>query len=165
MDYIYRILQDDEHILARAKPHWTVIGLPFSVVFLLLGLLQAVDNKDLSGLGTIWVGIAVIWVAGGVIAYLISELGVTDRRVIGRVGIFDTVVCDLPHEKIREIRVDRPRFGRIFGYASILLVTVDGETFRFKGIAGADAFAGAAREAVDAAKTTEAGTNDPNAEG
>jgi hypothetical protein len=56
-----------------------------------------------------------------VINYLISELGVTDQRIIGKVGFLSGKLLDRDLATIEEIRVTHGALGRALGYGSLLV--------------------------------------------
>lgn len=67
------------------------------------------------------------------------ELAVTDKRVIGKVGVFSTKSLDAPLNKIQSVSVQQPLFGKIFNYGNVKIDTA-GEVFVFNAIKNTDAF-------------------------
>ncbi len=69
------------------------------------------------------------------------ELAVTNKRVVGKVGVLDSKSLDAPLNKIQNVSTSSTLGGKIFNYGNITINTAAG-TFSFKGIKNADAFKG-----------------------
>lgn len=67
------------------------------------------------------------------------ELAVTNKRVIGKVGVFNTKTLDAPLNKIQNVAVEQPFFGKLFNFGTVEIDTAGG-TFNFSAIKNADAF-------------------------
>jgi uncharacterized membrane protein YdbT with pleckstrin-like domain len=63
------------------------------------------------------------------LAYLKSEITLTNRRLLFRTGFLMRVSGELPLENIEAIFLVEPLLGRIFGYGTILLTSVGGAKF------------------------------------
>lgn len=70
-----------------------------------------------------------------------TELAVTNKRVIGKVGVLDSKALDAPLNKIQNASVSSTLGGKIFNYGTISIQTAAG-AFTFTGIKNADAFKG-----------------------
>lgn len=67
------------------------------------------------------------------------ELAVTTKRVIGKIGVANTQALDAPLNKIQNVGVTQPFFGKLFNYGTVTVTTAAGE-FKFGAIKQADAF-------------------------
>ena len=67
------------------------------------------------------------------------ELAITNKRIIGKVGLFKTQVLDAPLNKIQSVKVTQNFWGKIFNHGIINISTAAGE-YNFAGIKNADAF-------------------------
>lgn len=67
------------------------------------------------------------------------ELAVTTKRVIGKIGVASTQALDAPLNKIQNVGVTQPFFGKLFNYGTVTVTTAAGE-FKFGAIKQADAF-------------------------
>jgi uncharacterized membrane protein YdbT with pleckstrin-like domain len=56
-----------------------------------------------------------------------TELGITNRRVIAKVGVISRKVIEVRNDKIEGIHIEQSIFGRIFNYGSIA-VSGSGQT-------------------------------------
>ncbi len=82
------------------------------------------------------------------IEFLKVELAITNKRVVGRTGVFKTNSLDAPLNKIQTVKVDQSFFGKIFNYGQVTILTAaDGYTVDY--IKNADAFKGQVMAQVD----------------
>ncbi len=67
------------------------------------------------------------------------ELAITNKRVIGKVGVLNTAAMDAPLNKVQNISVAQPFFGKLFNYGTIKIDTAAG-SYTYEAIKSADAF-------------------------
>lgn len=67
------------------------------------------------------------------------ELAITTKRIIGKIGVANTQALDAPLNKVQNVAVAQPFFGKIFNYGTIQINTAAGE-YQFGAIKNADAF-------------------------
>ena len=67
------------------------------------------------------------------------ELGITNKRVIGKVGVANTKSLDAPLNKIQNSSVVQPFFGKIFNYGTVRIDTAAGN-FEFPAVKNAENF-------------------------
>lgn len=67
------------------------------------------------------------------------ELAITNKRIIGKVGVANTQALDAPLNKIQNASVTQPFFGKLFNYGTVRIDTAAGK-FEFTAIKNADAF-------------------------
>lgn len=61
-----------------------------------------------------------------------SELAVTNKRIMGKVGVVNTDALDAPLNKVQNVGVTQPFWGKIFNYSTITVSTaVNKYVFRF----------------------------------
>lgn len=83
------------------------------------------------------------------VKYCNIELAVTNKRVVGKVGVFSTRTLDAPLNKVQNAATKGTLGGKIFNYATITINTAAGE-FDFVGIKNADAFKGILMNQIEA---------------
>ena len=76
------------------------------------------------------------------------ELGITNKRVVGKVGVANTQALDAPLNKIQNASVTQPFFGKIFNYGTVRIDTAAGK-FEFPAVKNADAFKGMLMAQID----------------
>ena len=68
-----------------------------------------------------------------------TELAITDKRIVGKTGVLNTDSLDAPLNKIQNVSVDQPFWGKIFNYGTVCISTASG-IFEFGAIKNADEF-------------------------
>ena len=71
------------------------------------------------GACTIVFGVGLLFWALAVVNVLSTELAVTNKKVIGKVGFIRRVSIDIPLQKIESLSVDQGIFGRMIGYGKV----------------------------------------------
>lgn len=69
----------------------------------------------------------------------VIKLEITESRVRGKKGLFNTVELDSPIDKITQVKVEQTLFGKMFDYGNIIITTASAN-FNFKNIKDADGF-------------------------
>ena len=119
-------------------------------------LVKKADRNGLFLLGT-WVkGILLCWlllipVIKAIVAtirFYHIELAITDKRIIGKVGVFNTKSLDAPLNKVQNASVSQPLFGKIFNYGTVKINTAAG-TFDFDAIKNPESFKGRLMAQID----------------
>ncbi|MBO5052133.1 MAG: PH domain-containing protein [Clostridia bacterium] len=67
------------------------------------------------------------------------ELAITNKRIIGKVGVLNTKALDAPLNKIQNVSVTQPFFGKLFNFGTVQIDTAAGK-YTFSSIKNADAF-------------------------
>ena len=80
-----------------------------------------------------------------------TELGLTNKKVMGKYGIINTKVMDSPLNKVNSVTVEQGLGGKIFGYGKIVISTSSGG-YNFNYIKSADSFRSAVMEQIDIAE-------------
>ena len=68
-----------------------------------------------------------------------TELAVTNKRIVGKIGVFNTQTLAAPLNKIQNTATTSKFFGKIFNYGTIQINTAAGE-YKFYGIKNVEAF-------------------------
>lgn len=108
---------------------------------------KAAERNSLFLLGTWAKGILLCWLLFiPVIKALIKtiqfysiELAITNKRIIGKTGVVNTSSLDSPLNKIQNVAVKQPFFGKLFNYADVTITTAAG-SYSFGAIKNAEAF-------------------------
>lgn len=118
MSYIDKNLQPNETIIHRAKLHWIVFAKPILVV-LVGALLISDEDPGLSGFGGWILTAGLVYLTSIIITFISSEFGVTNRRVIAKVGFVRRYSLETLLTKIEGINVDQGIIGRMLNYGTI----------------------------------------------
>lgn len=114
-----------------AKMHWFIF-LPGIIELILGGFLYALSaaayEQGNSDLGAFFaVGAVVVLLLGALslfralIKKMSTELAVTTKRVIAKVGFVKRDTIELNHSKVESFNVDQSILGRIFGFGTIVI--------------------------------------------
>ena len=76
------------------------------------------------------------------------ELALTNKRVIGKVGVVNTQSLDSPLNKIQNVGVTQKMWGKIFNYATVEINTAAGK-YVFYAVKNAEAFKGMVSAQID----------------
>ena len=125
MTYVNSILQPGETVKAIGKPHWIIFGR--ACVLAVVGIVILVYGQNFTAQTREFVllaGWVVILVA--VLAFLhawfirwITELSVTNHRVIYKRGFIRRHTVEMNMDKVETVNVDQSLFGRLLGYGTI----------------------------------------------
>ncbi len=121
MAYIESNLLPDEQVAYQAKLHWKVYWK--SALIVVIGLALLFFEPTVGGVvivGGLLAGIPALIVAKT------SEFGVTNKRVIIKVGLLRRRTLELLLRQVEAISVEQTVLGRIFGYGSVTLTGTGG---------------------------------------
>ena len=96
--YVNGNLMTDERVAHTFKWHWSYYVLPII---------------------TIPTGIGIVWLLYRMLNAWTSELAITDRRLIGKVGIIARQTFDFPLDTVNSVQVDQGFFARIFNFGHL----------------------------------------------
>lgn len=132
MSYLESAISDGETIEYKAKTHWIVYVLP--AIFILA-----------YGIGLIFLFFA--WL------YTIStDLGVTNKRVIGKWGFISRRTIEQRLDKIEGVQVHQGILGRILNYGTVIVTGTGGSGTPIPNIANPLEFRAAVNAAMDNAR-------------
>jgi uncharacterized membrane protein YdbT with pleckstrin-like domain len=143
MGYVERNLAPGETLGYKTGCHWIVMFWPivggaimgfFGFAFFAGGWLATRNGGRYEG-AMVWGGLALLLAAsligGGIIRWLATEVGVSNRRVLIKTGFFSRRSIEVLLQKVESIGVDESLFGRILGYGTVIVRGTGGtfETF------------------------------------
>ena len=144
MSYVDKNLIPGEKVLYKTRLHWKVLfwpavfGLLFGVpgLYLLARAISSSGDKNsssnvlLAG-ALILLLVAVVFVAAGLLKRNATEMAVTDKRVIVKVGLASRKTFELLLSKVESIGVEETVWGRMLGYGTVVVRGTGGtpETF------------------------------------
>ena len=113
-------LKKNENVIFEAKVHWATLIVP-------------------SILTLVTYGIGLIWLIPTIIRLFTTEISLSNKRLVGKVGLINTKSMDSPLNKINSVSVESKLLGKIFGYGTVIVNTAS-TTYYFKNILGANDF-------------------------
>lgn len=162
MNYIESNLRKEEQVVVRAKISWLTLVAPalLAIVawigaFILMSKLNGVKgmDKDASKILTyVLLVIAFLFTIPLIKRALINattHLAVTNKRVIGKVGVLKIDTIDYPVDKIDNVSYNAGFFGNIFKYATVQIGSVSGEKKQIGAIGNAQEFKNSVTDAIE----------------
>jgi uncharacterized membrane protein YdbT with pleckstrin-like domain len=122
MRYIKKILRPDEKLLATGKLHWIIYRLAIIsmivavVLWFVLG--EATPILRVTAF-VLFAGFAVLAAIKEWLEQWVTEIAVTDRRVIYKTGLIRRHTAEMNMDKIESVIVDQSVLGRLLDYGSI----------------------------------------------
>jgi len=146
MSYIDNNLMSGEEIVYRAKLHWVVFLWP--VIWLVVALLFFSSGGDAAAGGGLFILIAIATGIASFINYSTSEFGITNKRVMVKVGFIRRNSLETLLNKVEGIQVNQGILGRILGYGSITVSGTGGTKDPFHKISAPLEFRRKAQEQI-----------------
>jgi len=108
-----------ESILYHTKLHWVIFL--WSIIWFIVAIILFIGGGDAATAGGLFILIAM---GTGIISFInfkTSEFGVTNKRVIVKIGFIRRNSLEVLLSKIEGIQVNQGILGRIFGFGSIMV--------------------------------------------
>ena len=122
MGYVDNNLMSGENVVYKANIHWFIF-VPGVLIFAIGIYLFTWDFEGGTGpiLGFIAIIIAIFSLVKAMITKITTELAVTTKRVIAKVGFIRRNTVELNHSKVESFNIDQSILGRIFGFGTIIV--------------------------------------------
>jgi len=142
MSYIDDNLMPEENVIYRANLHWIIFVLPI-IVFILFflpgaaNLAVAITNPELQGMalfGGIMMLIGILPLVFTYITRVTSEFGLTNKRILVKVGFIRRKSIEVLLTKVEGIQVEQGIIGRMLGFGSIVITGTGGAKSPFRKI-------------------------------
>ncbi|MDP1574160.1 MAG: PH domain-containing protein [Coxiellaceae bacterium] len=137
MHYIQNNLLQNEKLLYAVRPHWVIFSsgvwaIVFAIYFWLFSDIASLNMavyanysaRDILAAGLFLMG--AYWFLRALIFYKNAEYGVTDKRVIVKIGWIHRESLELMLDKVEGVLVDQNISGRLLGYGTITVVGTGG---------------------------------------
>ena len=124
MSYVEEVLQPGEQIRYVASIHW--VTYLHGAAWLLAALIVWTATPFAGPFATL-LGLGLCCVGGFFLARAwfnrwITEIAVTDRRVIYKKGFISRTTAEMHMDKIESVKVDQSVLGRILGYGKVTVL-------------------------------------------
>jgi uncharacterized membrane protein YdbT with pleckstrin-like domain len=150
MSYIDANLLAGERVVFRTRLHWLLFMTPvLFTAIVLLPIAWLLANGTWSHYAWIPVALASLLLLVTFIKRQSSDFAVTNKRVMMKVGVFNTRSIELVLNKIEAIAVNQSLMGRIFGYGDIVVTGSGGTKEAFSHIQAPLAFRRAVQSVTD----------------
>ena len=119
MSYIDETLLPDEHVVYRTSFHWIIFVRPALVMLGGIALLIALPKVPLAGVPVVLLGLLLLM--SPLVAYWSTEFGVTNKRMIVKIGFIRRRTLELLLRQVEALSVDQSLSGRMLDYGTITL--------------------------------------------
>jgi uncharacterized membrane protein YdbT with pleckstrin-like domain len=127
MSYVQKVLQPGEEVRYRAAIHW--ITYAHGVAWILAaGIVRLMTPASWRG-GFVVDAIMIILVGGGLFFlarawfdWWITEIAVTNRRVIYKHGFISRTTYEMHMDKIESVKIDQSILGRLLDYGKVTVL-------------------------------------------
>ena len=122
MGYVDKNVLPGENIVYEAKIHWFIF-VPGTIFFALGVFIFPMDTESGTGpvFGLIAIIIALISLTKAMILKTTTELAITSKRVIAKIGLIRRNTVELNHSKVESFNIDQSIPGRIFGFGTLII--------------------------------------------
>ena len=133
MSYVQRVLQPSEQVRHISSIHWVVYWPGAAVALLAVIVLWLGDTWIVPGLWR-YTGYALALVAAVLLIQQwlrswITEIAVTNRRVIYKTGLIQRETNEMNMDKVESVQIDQSIIGRMLDYGNVTILGT-GEGFK-----------------------------------
>jgi uncharacterized membrane protein YdbT with pleckstrin-like domain len=147
MSYVNKNLMTNEKVKFTAKIHWLIL-LPGIATIVISIIMMNSPTAD-SGVAAIILLFGLWMLVKALISKITTELVVTNKRVIAKVGLIRRDTIELNHSKVESYQIKQPILGRILGYGTVIINGTGGGKTPIPNIDSPMDFRRFAMEAVD----------------
>ena len=150
MTYVDQNLLPGEEVRFRTHLHWKIYLGPVLLSLLIFAPLTWLAYQSQRPIVAVApVAAIVIALVSAVMRRRYSEFAVTNKRVIMKLGVFQTRSVELLLPKVEGIAVNQGLGGKLFGYGDIVVTGTGGTREQFAGIGHPTEFRNAVQGATD----------------
>lgn len=131
MSYIKNNLMAGEQLVYRTNLHWIVFGWAgFWILFSLPSLLGSNNNAGAAG----FIAIGLLLATIALINFKTSEFGVTNKRILVKVGFIRRQSNETLLSKVEGIQINQGIIGRILNFGTVVIRGTGGGKDEYKKI-------------------------------
>ena len=148
--FIKKNLRNDENIILEAEKHWASL-LKSGILTIIITIFCTIFSKEYLYIykistileilfGSLFISSIFTKFLKKILSLFFTELGFTNKNLIGKLGIFNTRIRSTPLNKIDSVFAYSNLFGKLLGYGTIQIMSGNGGNFKFSYIKNADDF-------------------------
>jgi uncharacterized membrane protein YdbT with pleckstrin-like domain len=127
MSYVQEVLQPGEEVRYQASIHWITylhgaLWLVAAVFFSLIVPASWRDSFIVTAIRIMLVGGGLYFLARAWFDWWITEIAVTNRRIIYKRGFLSRSTAEMHMDKIASVKVDQSILGRLFDFGKVTIV-------------------------------------------
>jgi uncharacterized membrane protein YdbT with pleckstrin-like domain len=127
MSYVQKVLQPGETVRYEAAIHW--ITYLHGIVWILAAVIVWIVAPStwhggfvIHTINIVLVAVGVFFVARAWFNWWITEIAVTDRRVIYKRGFISRTTAEMHMDKIESVKIDQSILGRMLDYGKVTVL-------------------------------------------
>jgi uncharacterized membrane protein YdbT with pleckstrin-like domain len=127
MSYVEKIQQPGEVLKYQAAIHWVTYlhGIAWLLAATIVWIFMPASWRGglvMNSIMIVLIAGAVFWLARAGFVSWITEIAVTDRRVIYKRGFVSRTTAEMAMDKIESVKVDQSILGRILNYGKVTVL-------------------------------------------
>ncbi len=120
--YVDKVLQPGEQVRYRASLHWILYAPGAALWLVAAALYLATSNGFLQFVALLVFAVGLFLLARAWFYWWITEIAVTNRRVIYKRGFIARTTAEMHMDKIESVKIDQSVLGRILDYGNVTVV-------------------------------------------
>jgi uncharacterized membrane protein YdbT with pleckstrin-like domain len=130
MSYVEKTLQPGETIVYQTRLHW-IVFLPAIIVvlagiaaFVLAPYASTTEPMLVNLIKTLGIALVILAVILSIsmwVQYISTEMAITNRRVVAKIGFIWRRTVEMERGKVESVSVDQSIMGRILDYGTIIV--------------------------------------------
>lgn len=129
-------MTQNEHIVTQARIHWVVFVAP--AILTILAVLASIFFDPI--MGWVFLFITLYPLYNAVVQYMMTNLILTDKKVLYRAGFLSRDWVRMDFDKIENSYLEEPIIGRQLGYSTIVISGVGSGAINVRSVANGDKF-------------------------
>jgi uncharacterized membrane protein YdbT with pleckstrin-like domain len=130
MGFIENNLMNNEKVIYKANITKWVWGIYlFVTLFLSIGMIPTFEtpmtgDATADAMTTMWEIIFFLipfyFFLKNIIYYYTTEIGITNKKIIGKIGFIKRNIVEIPLEKVESLTIDQSIIGRLLNYGTVI---------------------------------------------
>lgn len=152
--YVDNNLRAGEEVILKARKNPLALFGSVLVMLILVALgivyYLYIPMEDFRSIGFVLVAVGVLKLLINIIQFCAMTLVITNKRVIGKVGILKIRILDYPIDKVNAVETKSTFWGSIFHFQTVSLVSGNDKShIQFMGISNANEFKNTVTDAIE----------------
>jgi uncharacterized membrane protein YdbT with pleckstrin-like domain len=126
MSYVQRVLQSGEQVRHISSIHWIVYWPGVAVALLMVVAFSFSETRYLTGLWRYTAYalalVAVVLLIQEWLQWWVTEIAVTNRRVIYKTGLIQRQTNEMNMDKVESVQINQSIFGRMLDYGTVTIL-------------------------------------------
>jgi len=135
MSYLSRTLEPGERVERLGRLHWIIFARPIVALGIGIWVVAAAEPGAWTVAGFLLAIAALLRLLAALIKFWTTEIAVTDRRVLLKVGLIRRDTIEINAAKVESVDVSQPLLGRLLNYGTVQVRGTGGHANRLADVA------------------------------